>query len=271
MPAAEVLLDKILAYGTTYKTKAREILIIKKVGTNSTSGVQLKIDGKQTTKLISDLAPMHVTSSNKWGLLDLGDLYNVVLPEVEVELVGTSGDKVRIVGKKLILAPGEAIPSELVSRADMQHKAYVTYLKDSYSHGTDAAWAPGDENDVITLTPASDEKYIFDSRYMAKLENASATITEGDFATRFFLQTGYLEYLVGENIQPGIDILSTPYPPSDSTEETGFLLKDRPIEVPGDQTFKVVARNTSGGNITPTSGASLTVTAALVAKFYKGV
>jgi len=76
---------------------------------------------------------------------------------------------------------------------------------------------------------------------MAELENAATSISEGDMVITFYLDNNPLENIVGTNIEAGIDILSMPRPPADSTEETPFTLAEFPIAVEGDHTLSILS------------------------------
>jgi len=264
-----VPLDKILAQGTTYTTHEREAWIIKKLGTDSSTRGYVKIDGKETTYIHTTAAPVHKTSSNLLGPISLGNLQLIVPPETDIEWAGASGSILRVIGTKLILEPGESLEAGLMDRFNRQPNEYIYIIEDSYSHGTDTAWTDGDENEVVSLTPRTIERYVLDGVVMAALSNLSGTLSEGDMVITFYLDNNPLENITGTNIDAGIDILSMPRPPADTTEETPFTLESFPIAVEGDHTLSIKAKNISGGDLSPSSGTSLTVTVTAVAKFYR--
>lgn len=268
MPTA-VPLDKILSQGTTYKTHEREAWIIKKLGTDSSTRGYVSIDGKRTTYIHTTAAPVHKTSSNLLGPIDLGSLRLIVPPETEIAWEGASGSVLRVLGTKLILAPGENLETGLMDRFKRQTNEYIYVLEGSYSHGTDTAWTDGDENEVLSLTPTTIERYVLDGVVMAELENAATSISEGDMVITFYLDNNPIENIVGTNIDAGIDILSMPRPPADTTEETPFTLAEFPIAVEGDHTLSIRAKNISGASISPSTGTSLTVYVTAIAKYYR--
>jgi len=63
--------------------------------------------------------------------------------------------------------------------------------------------------------------------------------------------------------------MSTPYPPTETTEHEAFSLADRPIEVPGDKTFTIKASNESGANKAPATGASWTIEVIAIVEYIK--
>ena len=253
-------LDKILTQGNTYQTPPDIGYIIRKIGTDGASDTKLVIDGKSTGAILSEFAPLHKTSSNLLGPLDLGELYYVIPPDKKFWVEGPSGAKLRIIGDIVKLLPGEAFPGDLLSRYNEQFDKYLTYLKGSTSLGTDVAWTAGVEHEVLSATPRTIERYTLAYPVMAKVENASATITEGQVGVRFYLDDAPLDVLTGDPGHKGVDLLSMPYPPSDTTEEEPFTLATHPIVVPGDHTLSIRMINNSGANITPSTGTSLTLT-----------
>lgn len=262
-----VHLDKVLTAGTEYVTPKRIAYIIEKIGTNSSGDAYLEIEGRKTGVINSTVAPLHVTSSNKLGPLDLGKLYYFIPPETKFKFVGDSGSKCRIIGKTLILSPGESVPDEYMTRFEAQSRHYFKYVEGTYSHGTDVAWTANDENEVLSITPLTIEKYIFNRILMASVENV--TISEGDMAITVYLDNTPIPFDWAENIQRGIDVLSCPRPPSDSTEEVPFTFEHLPIEVTGDHTISFRAINTSGADLTPASGTSITVTITAIVEYLK--
>lgn len=262
-------LDKIVEQGTTYKMPNDRFYVIKYLGTDATSACKLVIDGVETGELIQTVAPLHRTSSNLLGPLDLGDLYYVIPPNKTFYVDGPSGAKMRLVGVIGRLAPGEGMPSEFVSRFTEQGKRYLTYVTGSATLAAAGAdWAKDAETEVYSLTPKTIETYVFDNVVMASLANPASTPAEGDVAIRFFLDGTPLDILTTDPGPKGVDLYSMPAPPADSTEEIPFTLRDLPIEVRGDHTFSIKAVNTSGGAIT--AGTSdMTMTIYAIVKYFK--
>jgi len=258
-------LDKVLSVGTTYRTPPDRFYVIKKIGTDASSDCYLKIDGVDTGPIISTVAPMHKTSSNLLGPLDLGDLYYVIPPNKTFTVEGPSGAKMRIIGLIGKLAPGEAIPGQFAARFNAQGKHYLTYVQGSYSVGTDVAWSADVEYEVYSLTPRTIEVYNFNNVAMASV--AGGSFNEGQIALRLYYDGTPLDMLTSEPGPKGIDVLSMPHPPADSTEEEPFTFADKPIQVLGDHTFTVKAVNVSGGTLTPATGSSWTITFTAIVEY----
>lgn len=267
--ARAIPLDKVLVQGTDYRTDDREVWIIRKLGTNSTTIGTLHIDRKPTTQVSSIVAPLHQTTSNLLGPLSLGDQYNVVLPDTLVQWMGASGSRLRVIGTKLILDPQETVEAALKTRADQQYIDHLRVVESSYNHGVGNAWADGVENTVINLTPLTTEEYHFRYVVMASVDNVSGGVADGDWAVRFYLENAPLEYVFGLNIRHGIDVLSMPRPPAGTTEMTPFTLADYPIVVVGDRTLHVRVANVSGTAKSPTTGNAIIATVTAVVRYLK--
>jgi len=260
-------LDKIFVQGTTYQAPADEFLVIKKLGTDAATDAFLKIDGGDTGKLITDVAPLHKTSSNLLGPLDLKELYYVVPPDKKFWIEGPSGAKFRCIGQIGKLAPGEAMPATYAARFAEQTKKYLTYITGSYSLGTDVVWINQIEYEVYSLTPKTTERFSFNNYVGASI--TGDTVTDGDFGIRFYLEGKPLDNLTRDIAKLGVDVLSMPKPPADTTEEELFSLADRPIDVPGDITFTIKASNESGVDKAPAAGASWTIAVTAIVEYLK--
>ena len=254
--ARAVPLDKIITQGTTYTTHSRVALKIDKLGTDTTTASHLKIDGKEMGDIIEDVAPLHYENTKINGLLDLGDLYYVVLPDTDFEVEGGSGANFRIVGTLYQLEPGEPVPGDLKARAEAQLNHHLRYVTGSHSFGTATEWADGTEVEVYSLTPTTIERYLFNNLMM--FDYSGMTLNAGDVVIKFYMDNNPLEYLECDNLDRGIDILSIPHQDDVAANLDLFTLKAFPIEVLGDHTLKVTAENVSGSAIS-LSSASITM------------
>ena len=263
-------LDKTVVQGTTYELPNDKFYIVKKIGTDASSATHLKIDGIDMGDLISDVAPLHKTSSNKLGPLDLGELFYVVPPNKKFSVEGASGAKMRLVGLIGVLAPGEALPANYASRFTDQGNHYLTYQSGSVTLAAAAAdWAAGDEKTMLELTPKTIEKYGFNRAAMAKIENSASAIANGQAGVIFYLDGRPLDILTSDPGMKGIDVLDMPYPPADANEEDPLILGDTKIEVQGDHTFKATIMNVSGAAITASSSVAMTASFAAVVEYIK--
>jgi len=103
---------------------------------------------------------------------------------------------------------------------------------------------------------------------MAKVANY--TPSEQDLSIRFYVEGIPLDFVLEKTATGGIDFLSAPYPPTETSEHEAFSLKDYPIEVLGDHTLSVKARNISGASITPATGTSLNFDIACIVEYQTG-
>jgi len=97
----------------------------------------------------------------------------------------------------------------------------------------------------------------------------NVTFAEGDFGLTIYLDNTHIPFDWAEGIQRGIDVLSCPRPPADTTEQVPFSLKDFPIEVLGDHTISLRAINTKGADLTPAAGTSIDVTVTCIVEYLK--
>jgi len=261
-------LDKILEYGVSYRSHPRACYKITKIGTNATSSVNLKVENRSLGPVISDIAPEFKTSSYIIGPLELADFFYFIPPDTDFSVEGSSGDRLHIIGDIILLDPGEGIPAELMERYRVQDKHYIPYVTGSYSFGTDVAWGAGNEVELYTLTPSTIERYVFNNIIM--IDYANITISPGDVVINFYLDNTPLEFLESTNLDKGIDIYALPHRDDVSSNEEPFSLKNYPIEVLGDHTLKVTAKNVSGSDITPPTGTSITLTFYAVVEYHKG-
>ena len=102
---------------------------------------------------------------------------------------------------------------------------------------------------------------------MVLVSISGGTVNEGDFGVKFYIDNSPLEFDVADNLMEGIDSLSMPSPPADTTEELVFTLKDFPIELLGDHTLSIKVKNTSGASKSPSAGSAWSVTVTVVAKY----
>jgi len=265
-------LDLYLTQGKTYETGKREALVIQKIGTNAAdpaSPSNLRIDDKPLGTITQDLSPLHKINTRFVDLLDLGSLFYVVPPETEVIVEGPSGSIIRCKGYLLKLAPAEVLPTNLMARFNEQPNHYMTFIRGTYSHGTDTDLVADAEVEVISYTPKTIERAVLNGLVMAKVANY--TVTEQDLAVRFYLEGIPFDFILEKTKTGGIDFTSARYPPREDQEHVAFTLKETPIEVPGDHTLSVRARNIKGTAISPAAGTSLDFDIACIIEYQTGV
>ena len=263
-------LDKILEQGVSYEMPNDRFYVVRAIGTNSTTGAKLVIDGVETGEVISTVAPLHKNGNNLLGPLELGDFYYVIPPGKTFYVDGASGDKLRVIGQIGVLAPGEVLPANHANRFNEQGSKYITYVTGSVQlAAAGGSWAVNAETEVYSLTPRTIETYRFAHVVLAELANPASAPSEGDVALRFYLDGTPLDILTTEPGQKGIDYYSMPIPTNTSTERTPFTLADLPIEVKGDHTFMIKAINTSGAAIAADSSNAMTMTVYAVVEYSK--
>lgn len=255
MPKTFVL-DKILAEGNSYRTHPRVAYLIQKIGTGATSAVHLTVNNVALGDIIEDVAPLHKENTKINGLLDLGNLPYVIPPDTDFQVEGASGAKIRVVGTIYLLEVGEAIPSNIATRFKEQGNHYLKYVSNSYSFGAATSWDAGNEVTLYTLTPATIETYKFNNLLM--INYSGFTANPGDVAIQIYVDNTPVEYLESDNLPGGIDLLSIPHQDDVAVNEDVFSLKNYPVEVGGDHTLKITAKNVSGSAIS-LSSASITL------------
>jgi hypothetical protein len=254
--------------GIKYYTGKDFGLKIEKIGTNSSGDAYLWIGNDRLGAINSLIAPIHRTSSNLLGPLDLRDKYYYIPPNKDFTFTGDSGSLMRLIGKIVRLEATGEVPPEAGARGATQTKNYMTYVQGTASLGTNVALPKDGEILVLSLTPSSIETYVFSGPIMVSVDNY--TPSEGDLALRFFLDSGYLDNLTdlpGTDIRGGIDIKNLPRPPADTTEEDVFTLLANPITVVGPHTLKLYIRNTKGADISPASGTALSFTVTAIVEY----
>jgi hypothetical protein len=262
--------DRILTLtaGTLYYMPKTSMFKVEKIGTNSAGTATLNIKTAKLGGIKSLVAPLHKTSSNLLGPMDLENLYYIIPRESDFHFDGDSGSKMVLIGKWIMLDKPEEIPKELTERGLTQFREYKTYVESTVSLGTNVALPANGEVELLSLTPKSIETYTFDDVVMFSVENY--TPAEGDLALRFFLDTMYLDEILdlpGTDRKGGVDVMWCRRPPADSTEKEPFTLRSSPIVLKGPHTLKVYLRNVKGANIAPAAGTSLTFTLTMITKY----
>jgi len=253
-------LDKCFDIGTVYRAEEDKAYVIRKIGTNSTTKAVVKAGGAPCCELLAESAPKYPINTNLIPPWDLGSEYIVVPPDKTLTIDGESGKDIRAIGSILVLKPGEILPAGLLTRYDQQFKKFKSYQRGTYSHGTDAAWGDGVENNVLTFTCPAGERWRFDDFLGATVANVSGGLLQGQFGIRIYVDDMPYDLIETKMGRKGIDCISCHLPPKEDVNFEPFMLTDFPIELAPGRTLKISCINVSGGSISPVTGASLDVT-----------
>ena len=262
-------LDRTFDLNTKYELSDRLGMVIRQIGTNVSDEITLWIDNRPTIPFHGDMAPITFNDDNMLGMLDLGDYYFVIPPNVPFEFKSSSSGKVRVRGELWILEHNEDLPSEYYRRLDESFYKGISYKKNTVSLGTDVAFGVNDEVTLIEVEPSKLETYLFDDVVMIKAENINGGIDYGMIGILFYTDTEPKEKIVDENPKRGIDIMAFPYPPNQTNGWYPFTLKQTPIKLTEGYKLKITAINVSGADISPVSGTSITFTIFLKMKYEK--
>jgi len=253
-------LDKLFKVGTTYRAEADKAYIVRKIGTTSTTIAKVLIAGSPVIELIQESAPAFPINTNLIPPWELGDEYIVVPPDKTLEISGESGKHIRLIGQIDVFHPGEALLAADAARYAAQASKFKSYKRGTYSHGTDTAWADGDENDVLTFTCPAGEKWLFNDFFGATVANVSGGLAGGQFGIRIYVDDLPHDLIETEMGPKGIDVVSCHLPPKEDVNSEPFSLADFAITLAPGRTLRITCINVSGGTISPTTGASLDVT-----------
>jgi len=260
------ILDKVLDEDTEYEAESDKLFVIRKVGTNSTTKATLTVAGGPGLETIQEIARMQPSHLERYGLMDLGDLYIVVPPDKKFSFSGESGSKMRIMGEIVELGPGEPIPAGLSARFDEQTKKFWSYLRASFGRGTDQTWPADEENAVIDEDVPAGERWLLDHVFYADIANLAAAHAAGDWSLRFYVNDKPLDLISKDMADPGIDLWGLDYRYDTVDYHDLKSLCAMPILLEPGRNLKVKARNVSGADKTPATGTSITVTVTVAKK-----
>lgn len=256
MPAVYKL-QKVLKTNTTYVMEKDRYYVIKRIGTDATSKVTVKVDGIPVLDIFNMIAPIARTSSNLNGPLDLGEYFIVVPPERQLYFESSASANVYVEGDLVVLSPGESIPSEHLTRYNTYASRKIAYVDASATVGT--SWPAGQEVKITDITPSTIEDWVFDGFAGVSVANLSATQTYGQVNVKFYYDGKPLDLLVATAGPHGIETLKMPLLPTATAEFEPFSFKDKAIYVVGGHTLTVTAINVSGSALSAATGQNITV------------
>jgi len=251
------VLKKILKTNTTYEMEKDRYYVIRKIGTDVSAKVTVKVDGIPVADIFNLIAPIAKVRTNILGPRDLGEYFIIVPPERKLLFESTGSGNVYIEGDLVVLSPGEAIPSEHLTRYNTYATRKITYADVSITIG--ASWPAGQEVKVADLTPPTIEDWVFDDFAGVSATGLSATQTYGQINLKLYYDGKPLDLLVATAGPHGIETLKMPLPPTTDTEFEPFTFRDKPIMVVGGHTLTVTAINVSGSALSAATGANIAV------------
>jgi hypothetical protein len=256
MPAAYIL-KKILKTNTVYEMEKDRYYVIKRIGTDATSKVTVKVDGIPVLDIFNTIAPIARTSSNLLTPLDLGDFFVVVPPERRLLFESAASANIYVEGDLIVLSPGEAVPSDHLARYNTYATRKLTYADVSVTVGT--SWAADQEVKVADITPPTIEDWIFDGFAGVSVTGLSAAQTYGQINLKLYYDGRPLDLLVAVAGPHGIETLKMPLPPTATAEFEPFSFRDKVIYVVGGHTLTVTAINVSGAALSAAAGQNISV------------
>jgi len=239
----EIIFDKTLDSGTLYRAEEDKYFVIEKVGTDSTlKPTYLEVDGKRVLEIYDVIAPLKKTSLNLLGMLDISDRPIIVPPTKTFVFYGSSGSKMRIVGKLGKIVPPEAMPGGYAARFAEQHKAIISYLYGAYTFPAATAVSAGTRQNVINWDCPIGEEWKFD-RFLGVEAWTTDNSSSGDL--KFYVEVEGIRYdVVQSALCPlGFSAGSAPLPPRGGVNNEPFdVSKLNLVFVPG-KTLKIDAEN----------------------------
>lgn len=249
--------DAILDWDTfmdgdeTVQTGPQTALRIRAIGTDKAGTITPKIDGNDVGPIRTEIGDIHPEATSEQGLLDLGDLYYYVPPETNLTFDGEGSDLVRLQGEWIDSPASRFESSGDETRFNEQGEWHWTFTQGSVQ--VSETIADGEQFTVHTLTPNTDERYEFMGVHEVSQTSDGAYSTAEDEVSYLFEFDGQQRpSQFNDDSIAGIDHTTMPRPPTDSTDQVGFVYGDNApnvdgFTITGDQTFKVLGRNVSGG------------------------
>ncbi|MEM4455245.1 MAG: hypothetical protein QXT28_11075, partial [Thermofilaceae archaeon] len=202
--------------------------------------------------------------------LSLGAFPVVVPPETAWSVEGTPATTVLLVGRKVQLGIGEAIPDEITRRFAEQYNRYLKIYKGSISLAVNQAWAAGAELTALQFTTLANERVTFNGPVLVRW--SGFTLNPGNVVLRFYMDGRPIENVYRTGWEPGIDLKTlTTVSEYRSYGARPFSLERLPIVINPNTVFTVTMENVSGADITPPAGSAINVELWLLAVYEKGV
>ncbi|MEM3944696.1 MAG: hypothetical protein QXJ59_11495, partial [Thermofilaceae archaeon] len=247
-----------------------EALIIEEVGFKDEGEYKFLVDRKETTPLLGPLP--YYDDSKTYGSkpLALGALPIVVPPETAWSITGSPSTTVLLLGRKVQLGIGEAIPDEITRRFAEQYNRYLKIYKGSISLAVNQAWAAGAELTALQFTTLANERVTFNGPALVRW--SGFTLNPGSVVLRFYMDGRPIENVYRTGWEPGIDLKTlTTVSEYRNYGARPFSLERLPIVINPNTVFTVTMENISGADITPASGQAISIELWLLAVYEKGV
>jgi len=257
---------KEFAIGTTYRAETNKSLVIRAIGTNSTSKVQVIVEGKVSGEFVTNFAPITYSSSNTLGPFDLRDLYIVIPKGSQFYFTGDSGKFVYAEGDLIIHEYGEDLPAEFKSRYDTQSTQYYTYISASYTSAAAASIPSGEVATVLDFTCPSGREYLLNDIIMMEASTSAGSISQDLLAHRIYINDQPLDILDSTMGPFGIATTQTPNPPRMDLNAYTLSLEENPIYLKEGTNLKIKLVN-NGPSRTLASGETLRSDILLVARY----
>ncbi|MEM3943956.1 MAG: hypothetical protein QXJ59_07705 [Thermofilaceae archaeon] len=266
----EVFFRRLVPTGTEYVTAPREALIIEEVGFKDEGEYKFLVDRKETTPLLGPLP--YYDDSKTYGSkpLALGALPIVVPPETAWSITGSPSTTVLLLGRKVQLGIGEAIPDEIARRFAEQYNRYLKIYKGNIALAVNQAWAADAELTALQFTTLANERVTFNGPVLVRW--SGFTLNPGSVVLRFYMDGRPIENVYRTGWEPGIDLKTlTTVSEYKSYGARPFSLERLPIVVNPNTVFTVTMENISGADIAPASGQAISIELWLLAVYEKGV
>lgn len=249
-------LDNTIEVGVLYRAETDKAYIVEEIGTNSTTLAVLRVDGAPVAEIdvtVGNLAPV---AANLTGPIDLKPCFVVIPPGKTFDFTGATGSYMRLVGKIIILGPGEVLPAHYLARYTEQARKFVDYLAASFTSGAAISVPAQAEFTVLTFTCPVGERWQLNKRYCGEVWTTAATIPRERLATRIYIDDkplGIVETVMGKL---GIYGTAAPLPPRTDLNVKPFSLEEFPIILTPGRTLRITAVN-NGPAVTLASGETL--------------